>query len=86
MQSTRSLYGITLKSIVALTELGSLIEIPKFILNSRRPEHEVKAADYGNDFNMVPYDPIIAKTTFQVLNHKYQLNSGNDAGAKGPYL
>lgn len=86
LQSTRSLYGITLKSIVALTELGSLIEIPKFILNSRRPEHEVKAADYGNDFNMVPYDPIIAKTTFQVLNHKYQLNSGNDAGAKGSIL
>ena len=27
LQSTRSLYGITLKSIVALTELGSLIEI-----------------------------------------------------------
>ncbi|CAX41476.1 uncharacterized endoplasmic reticulum membrane protein precursor, putative [Candida dubliniensis CD36] len=86
LQSTRSLYGITLKSIVALTESGSLIEIPKFILNSRRPEHEVKAADYGNDFNMVPYDPIVAKTTFQVLNHKYQLNSGSDAGGKGSIL
>ncbi|EMG46412.1 EMC1 ER membrane protein complex subunit 1 [Candida maltosa Xu316] len=77
LKSTQSLHGITLKSIIALTESGNLIEIPKFILNSRRPEHEVKAEDYANDFRVVPYDPIVAKTNFQVLNHKYQLkNSG----------
>jgi hypothetical protein len=78
LQSTKSVYGITLKSIIALTELGNLIEIPKFILNSRRPENDANRANYANDFNMVPYDPIIAKTNFQVLNHKYQLKNNGE--------
>lgn len=78
LQNTRSVYGITLKSIVALTELGNLIEIPKFILNSRRPENDVNKEEYANDFNMVPYDPIIAKTNLQILNHKYQLKNNGE--------
>ncbi|KAI5956497.1 hypothetical protein KGF54_000972 [Candida jiufengensis] len=77
LSSTQSKHGITIKSIVVLTESGSIVEIPKFILNSRRPTTEMKQDDFGNDFKLFPYDPIVPKNHNQVINHKYQLNSTN---------
>ncbi|KAI5964115.1 uncharacterized protein KGF55_002057 [Candida pseudojiufengensis] len=74
LSSTQSKYGITTKSIIALTESGSLVEIPKYILNSRRPINEMKPTEAGNDFRLTPYDPIIYKSHNHVLNHKYQIS------------
>ena len=77
--STQSVYGVTLKSIIAVTELGAVVEIPKFMLNSRRiDDRELTAQDYQSDFRMVPYEPVIQKNNFQVLNHKHRLTSDAD--------
>ncbi|KAI5957763.1 hypothetical protein KGF57_003030 [Candida theae] len=73
LSSTQSRYGITLKSIIACTESGNLVELPKFILNSRRPRHEMKPVEYQDDFRLTPYEPVVAKNNFQTINHKYQL-------------
>ena len=78
LSSTQSKYGITLKSIIAFTESGNLVEIPKFILNSRRPQHQMKPTEYQDDFRLTPYDPIIPKNNFQTINHKYQLFASNN--------
>lgn len=73
LSSTQSKYGITLKSIIAYTESGNLVEIPKFILNSRRPQHQLKPGELQDDFRLTPYEPIIPKNNYQTINHKYQL-------------
>lgn len=72
--STQTKFGITVKSIVALTETGSLVEIPKYILNSRRiDDRAVTNNDLQDEFRMLAYEPIIPKNTYQVLNHKHKL-------------
>ncbi|CUM46182.1 uncharacterized protein AC631_04823 [Debaryomyces fabryi] len=74
LASTQTKFGITLKSMLFLTESGSLIEVPKFVLNSRRiANRELTSKDYQDDFRMMPYEPVIPKNNFQVLNHKHQL-------------
>lgn len=74
LASTQTKFGITLKSMLFLTESGSLIEVPKFLLNSRRiANRELTSKDYQDDFRMMPYEPVIPKNNFQVLNHKHQL-------------
>lgn len=74
MAPTQTKFGITLKSIIAITETGSLIEIPKFILNSRRiDDREIKQEDYQDEFRIMPYEPVIFKNTYQILNHKQKL-------------
>lgn len=79
MSSTQSLYGITLKSIIVATENGALIEIPKHLLNSRRiDDRELTQADFQSDFKMIPYEPVIARNAFQILNHKHQLKVTKD--------
>ncbi|EGW32026.1 uncharacterized protein SPAPADRAFT_50624 [Spathaspora passalidarum NRRL Y-27907] len=71
--SSKTIYGITTKSIIAITESGQLIEIPKFVLNSRRIDDRVLTRqDYSNDFSVIPYDPILAQPP--AINHKYQLD------------
>ena len=74
LSATESKFGITTKSILALTEGGSLVEIPKHILNSRRiDDRQMTQNDYLDDFRMSPYQPIIAKDALKVLNHKHKL-------------
>lgn len=74
LAATDTLYGITIRSIILLTESGSLVEVPKFVLNSRRKARsDMTKNDYLDDFKMHPYEPVILKTTKQVLNHKHQL-------------
>ncbi|KAI5967930.1 hypothetical protein CANMA_002698 [Candida margitis] len=73
LSSTQSKHGITLKSIIAYTESGNLVELPKFILNSRRPQHQMKPTEFQDDFRLTPYDPIVPKNNYQTINHKYQL-------------
>ncbi|CAK9441805.1 uncharacterized protein LODBEIA_P56730 [Lodderomyces beijingensis] len=80
--STQSNHGITLKSIVAFTESGNLIELPKFVLNSRRPEHQMQAKEYQDDFRLMPYDPVIPKNNYQTLNHKYKLDYDEEKGGQ----
>ncbi|KAJ9099444.1 hypothetical protein QFC19_006058 [Naganishia cerealis] len=70
LTSTYSKHGITLKSIIALTANGRAVELPKFILNSRRiDDREIKQNDLLDDFRMLAYDPVIPKVGAQVLNH-----------------
>ncbi|KAK6200063.1 uncharacterized protein RJT21DRAFT_127029 [Scheffersomyces amazonensis] len=74
LSSSKSSNGITVKSITALTESGYLIEIPKYILNSRRIEdRQLNQEDYLNDFKPLAYDPVISISTYSVLNHKHKL-------------
>lgn len=74
LASTQTKFGITLKSMLFLTESGSLIEVPKFILNSRRiANRALTSKDFQDDFRMMPYEPVVPKNNFQVLNHKHQL-------------
>lgn len=74
IKPSQTKFGITLKSIIALTETGNLLEIPKFILNSRRIDDKpIKPEDLQDEFRIMPYDPIIYKNTYQVLNHKLEL-------------
>ncbi|WLF80816.1 hypothetical protein PVL30_004606 [Lodderomyces elongisporus] len=73
LSSTKTNWGITLKSIIAFTESGNLVELPKFVLNPRRPEHQMSASEYQDDFRLMPYDPIIPKNNFQTINHKFKL-------------
>lgn len=75
MTSTYTKMGITLKSIIILTETGDLVEIPKFILNSRRIDDRVLTPDdFKDDFRMSQYEPIIPRNNYQVLNHQYTLD------------
>lgn len=70
LTSTYSKHGITLKSIIALTANGRAVELPKFILNSRRiDDREIKQTDLLDDFRMLAYEPVIPKVGAQVLNH-----------------
>lgn len=74
LESTFSKFGVTLKSILALTDIGELIELPKYILNSRRIDDRVLTPDdQRDDFRMMPYEPIIYKNNYQVLNHQHKL-------------
>lgn len=74
MASTYTKMGITLKSIIILTESGDLVEIPKFIINSRRIDDKVLSQDdLKDDFRMSPYEPIIPANNYQVLNHQHML-------------
>ncbi|KAG5418559.1 hypothetical protein I9W82_004087 [Candida metapsilosis] len=83
LSSTQSKHGITLKSIIAYTESGNLVEIPKFILNSRRPQHEMKPVEYQDDFRLAPYEPVVPKNNYQTINHKYQLWSNRQSSNDG---
>lgn len=74
LESTNTKFGVTVKSIIALTESGSLVEIPKYLLNSRRVDgRKMTANDQMDDFRMLPYDPVIPQNTFKILNHKNKL-------------
>ncbi|CAH6722542.1 ER membrane protein complex subunit 1 [[Candida] jaroonii] len=74
LTSTSTSHSITIKSIIINTINGNLIEIPKFILNSRRiDDHVMNADDAKDDFKMMPYEPIIYKNNYQVLNHQFKL-------------
>lgn len=74
IKPTYTKFGITLKSIIALTETGSLFELPKFILNSRRiDDRAVTQEDLQDEFRIMPYEPVIFKNTYQILNHKHKL-------------
>lgn len=74
MASTFTRFGITVKSILFLTESGSLVEIPKYVLNSRRIRgRKMTQQDFESDFRMMPYEPIILKDDMKVLNHGFKL-------------
>lgn len=74
LAATQTKFGITLRSVLALTEEGQLVEIPKFFLNSRRiGDRKMTAADFEDEFKMMPYEPVIMHNNYQVLNHKIKL-------------
>lgn len=74
LKSTVSKFGITTRSIIALTDTGSLIELPKFILNSRRiDDRKMTQQDAEDDFRLTPYDPVVRINSQNVLNHKRKL-------------
>lgn len=74
--ATNTKFGITTKSIIAFTTAGNLIEIPKFILNSRRiDDRKMTQNDFMDDFRMIPYEPLIKKDPLKVLNHRVKLFS-----------
>lgn len=74
LRSTTTKFGITVRSVVALTESGSLVELPKFVLNSRRiDDRKMTQQDAEDDFHMMPYDPVVPVNPTHVLNHKIQL-------------
>lgn len=74
LKSTSTKFGITIRSILALTESGSLIELPKYVLNSRRiDDRKMTQEDLEDDFRLMPYEPVVAMNTFGVLNHKRKL-------------
>lgn len=76
LAATQTKFGITLRSVLALTEAGQLVEIPKFLLNSRRiDDRKMTANDFEDEFRMMPYQPVIAHNNYQVLNHKIKLQS-----------
>lgn len=76
MAVTNTKFGITTKSIIAFTTSGNLIEIPKFILNSRRIDNrKMTQDDFMDDFRMIPYEPLIKKDPLKVLNHRVKLFS-----------
>jgi hypothetical protein len=78
LSSTHSNVGITLKSIIAVTESGAMVEIPKYVLNSRRvDDRQITNEDMISDFRMSPYAPDIPQNNMAVLNHKYQLNTND---------
>lgn len=78
LSSTQSKYGITLKSIIIATKSGSLVEIPKYILNSRRiDDRELTQNDAMDDYRMSPYSPVIPRNTQATLNHKFKLSTEN---------
>lgn len=78
LASTRTRFGITVKSIVILTETGSLVEIPKFVFNSRRVDDRALTQEDAKEFKMMPYEPLVGKPDLQVLN-----KNGNFKTAKG---
>lgn len=74
LKSTSTKFGITIRSVIALTESGSLVEVPKFVLNSRRiDDRKMTQEDLEDDFRLIPYDPVVKINTLQVLNHKRKL-------------
>lgn len=74
LQSTNTRFGITTRSILALTESGSLMEVPKFVLNSRRiDDRKMTQQDAEDDFRLSPYEPVVAGNPQAVLNHKQKL-------------
>lgn len=74
LQSTYTRFGITTRSILALTESGSLMEIPKYVLNSRRiDDRKMTQEDAEDDFRLSPYEPVVAGSPQAVLNHKQKL-------------
>lgn len=76
LAATRTKFGITTKSVLAFTKAGNLVEIPKYVLNSRRIDNRVMTQnDFMDDFRMMPYEPVIQKDTLKVLNHKVKLLS-----------
>lgn len=83
LSSTRTRFGITVKSIVALTETGSLVEIPKFMLNSRRVDDRALTQADASEFKMMPYEPVIGKPDLLVLNGKQSFKT---PGSKGSVL
>lgn len=79
LASTQTKFGLTVRSVIAFTETGQLVEIPKFILNSRRiDDHIMSSEEYEDDFKMMPYEPVIMNNNFQVLNHKIKLQGVED--------
>ncbi|KAF8000199.1 hypothetical protein HF325_005128 [Metschnikowia pulcherrima] len=79
LESTTTKFGVTVKSVIALTETGSLVEIPKYLLNSRRiDDRKMSVEDQMDDFRMLPYEPVIQQNTFKVLNHKNKLQLSSD--------
>lgn len=74
LTSTATKFGITIKSLIALTDTGSLVEIPKFLLNSRRiDDRKMSPADYMDDFRLSPYEPVLPMNPQLVLNHKNKI-------------
>lgn len=74
MKPTVTKFGITTRSVIALTDSGSLIELPKFILNSRRiDDRKMTQQDAEDDFRLMPYEPVVNINTRDVLNHKRKL-------------
>lgn len=72
--ATDTRFGITTKFILALTESGKLVGIPKHVLNSRRTDdRKMTQEDFMDDFRMMPYQPLIAINPFNVLSHRRTL-------------
>lgn len=74
MKSSTTKFGITIRSVIALTDSGSLIELPKYVLNSRRiDDRKMTQQDAEDDFRLMPYEPVVNIDTQKVLNHKIKL-------------
>lgn len=74
LSSTQSRFGVTVKSILLVTENGKLFELPKYVLNSRRiDDRALTPDDYLSDFKLTPYQPTILADSRQILNHKNKL-------------
>lgn len=74
LKSTVTKHGITLKSVIALTENGALVEFPKWVLNSRRVVgRQLTKEDMMSDFRPLQYEPVVPRNTKQILNHKFKV-------------
>lgn len=79
LKSTVTNHGITLKSVIALTENGALVEFPKWVLNSRRVVgRDMTKEDMMSDFRPLQYEPVVPRNTKQILNHKYKIFVDNE--------
>lgn len=69
-------FGITTKVLLAFTDSGSVVQVPKYLVNSRRiADREFTAQDALNDFRLTPYEPVLGVHASHVLNHKRQLST-----------
>lgn len=76
MQVSKTKYGITSKTIICFLEDGSLISLPKYVLNSRRFDRLAKDAKIlAKEFRMIPYEPAINFSPKWIITHENQLRS-----------
>ncbi|BFZ61555.1 hypothetical protein YB2330_002627 [Saitoella coloradoensis] len=88
LATTQTRYGITKRDTIAfLPDLNMLVELPKSLLDPRRPKKDMKQMSTAEkEEGLMPYDPILPDERRWVISHQNEIFAVKDIISSPAYL
>ncbi|KAJ7065423.1 hypothetical protein C8F01DRAFT_1125582, partial [Mycena amicta] len=73
--TTSTKFGITTKDIIVATQNNKIHEIPRRMLNPRRPKDRKPTAEEQQEEQLLPYDLMMPDDPRRTISHKYEVRN-----------